>query len=61
MLEQILCDFLQEHGVHIERRTTLQALDIDRYAASEEGSHPVHVKIRRESDEGISQSFGGCY
>lgn len=51
--EKILCDYLQDHGVCIERRTTLETLEIDQDAAAEEGSHPVQVKLHSDANEGI--------
>jgi hypothetical protein len=59
-LEQILCDYLREHGIRIERRTTLEKLEMDQNATVEEGSYPVQVKIRRDSEEGISRSVIRC-
>ena len=59
ILDQIKCDYLQAHEVHIERRATLEqlfhivTLPAQRKAAAEEDYHSVQVELRCEIDKGI--------
>lgn len=45
ILDQIIRDYLQAHEVHIERRTTLEQLEIDQKAAAMEDYHSVQVEL----------------